>query len=285
MTDSASVLDAASFEFRCTNCYQPLRTLVDDAGKKLTCPWCETETVAPEATAERIERALAAGEDVVVDEPSLSFALVEPPTRAELRQMASERAERRSRDNVCKNPAWMSASRVRRLLAILVDSCLIGVASVLGTFTDIFLVRCGIFDTRTPTWSLAKLLPNDNNPVLTYVLSRIYVPLHTLLVFSAFIVAILILQWFLIATRGQSLGKKLLKIKIVDGQGQPPGFFCGVIVRNFSRGALVAIQLFGGSQIVGTLASCLGLADVLFIFREPPRCLHDHLAGTYVIDA
>ena len=285
MSESTPVIGATAFEFRCSNCYQPLRALVEDAGTSLTCPWCEATTVAPAAPADRIELAAAGPVSTTSDNADVSFAVEEPLTRAQLRQMASERAEERSRDNVCRNPAWMSASRFRRLLAVIADALIVGAAAGVGSVADVLLVRFGIFDTRLPTWSLAKLLPTDHNVVLTHILSQFYVPLHTLVVIGLFMSAILAAQWTLIAVRGQSLGKKCLRIKIVTGEGQPPGFFCGVIVRNFSRGALAGLQMFGGSPIVATLASATGLADVLFIFREPPRCLHDHLAGTYVIDA
>ena len=36
--------------------------------------------------------------------------------------------------------------------------------------------------------------------------------------------------------------------------------------------------------IAWIVCMAIALADVIAIFLEPPRCLHDRLAGTYVID-
>ena len=45
---------------------------------------------------------------------------------------------------------------------------------------------------------------------------------------------------------------------------------------------VVVIQGIASIPVVGGL---FALVDVLFIFGERRRCLHDHLAGTIVVDA
>lgn len=75
---------------------------------------------------------------------------------------------------------------------------------------------------------------------------------------------------------GQTQGKKLMKIQIVDTEGQIPAIAKLVIMRNFLPGILFQIPYIGG---------LLGLVDCLSIFTADRRCLHDHLAGTYVVDA
>jgi uncharacterized RDD family membrane protein YckC len=80
-----------------------------------------------------------------------------------------------------------------------------------------------------------------------------------------------IFQSVIIAQSGQSLGKKLLKIKIVRPDGSVPGFVQGVVVRYWLMTMMSAV------------CNLVGLIDALLIFREDQRTLHDHMAGTNVI--
>jgi uncharacterized RDD family membrane protein YckC len=80
-----------------------------------------------------------------------------------------------------------------------------------------------------------------------------------------------IYQSVIIAQSGQSLGKKLLKIKIVRPDGSVPGFVQGVLVRYWLMTTMSAV------------CNIVGLIDALLIFREDQRTLHDHMAGTNVI--
>lgn len=82
-------------------------------------------------------------------------------------------------------------------------------------------------------------------------------------------------QWILIATTGQTLAKRWLKMKIVKVDGTPVDFVSGVILRSWVVQALSAIPMVGG---------LVGLIDALMIFGAEQRCLHDHIAGTIVID-
>ena len=84
----------------------------------------------------------------------------------------------------------------------------------------------------------------------------------------------LVSQTWLIASTGQSIGKKLLKTKIVTVAGEPPGFVRGVLLRSWLPAALSAIPMVG---------SVVALTDALMIFRQDRRTLHDHIAGTNVI--
>ncbi|MCB9649578.1 MAG: RDD family protein [Deltaproteobacteria bacterium] len=79
-------------------------------------------------------------------------------------------------------------------------------------------------------------------------------------------------QGVLIAQRGQSIGKILLKIRIVDvDSGRIPRFVFGVMLREWAF-------LLGGMVI-----PFLGLVDALFIFSSDQRCLHDYVARTRVV--
>jgi len=86
-----------------------------------------------------------------------------------------------------------------------------------------------------------------------------------------------IIQWYLIATSGQSIGKKVVKTRIVDNDnGSNPGFVRAVILRSWVVSLISSVPCLGG---------IFGLVDILWIFGEEKRCLHDLMANTRVIDA
>ncbi|MEY4545521.1 MAG: hypothetical protein RL685_1716 [Pseudomonadota bacterium] len=82
-------------------------------------------------------------------------------------------------------------------------------------------------------------------------------------------------QCHLIASTGQSLGKRFSHVRIVLDQGEPPGFVRGVLFRSW---VFLLLSLIPG---VGSL---IGLTDTLMIFGSERRCLHDRLAGTRVLN-
>ena len=84
-------------------------------------------------------------------------------------------------------------------------------------------------------------------------------------------------QAYKIAATGQALGKKVLRMKTVQRNGQPAGFVRGVFVRCWLVYFATLLAPFG----VGLL---LFSADGLFVFRRDGRCLHDIVAGTRVRD-
>lgn len=92
-------------------------------------------------------------------------------------------------------------------------------------------------------------------------------------VFLAFGV-FLAVQGYFLHSSGQTIAKKLLKMRIVDENGQKPEFVRLVGLR---YATLQFVQLI---PIVGGL---IGLVDALFIFREDHRRLVDILAGTRVV--
>jgi len=88
-------------------------------------------------------------------------------------------------------------------------------------------------------------------------------------------VAVAVIQIYLISTTGQSLGKKMVKTRIIREDGSAVDFVSGVLIRAWVMGLLGAIPLVG---------SLIQIADPLFIFGERRQCLHDRLAKTLVID-
>lgn len=82
------------------------------------------------------------------------------------------------------------------------------------------------------------------------------------------------LHSYLLSKYGQTIGKMLLKIKIVDLQGNKPEFFQIILKRYLPIWVITQIPL------IGQLLSCL---DVLFVFRKDKRCIHDLIASTRVV--
>ena len=89
-------------------------------------------------------------------------------------------------------------------------------------------------------------------------------------------VAIVALNGFLLAKRGQTVGKKAVGIRVVRTNGDDAGF----IRLFFLRGALS--WLLATIPFVGAIYALL---DILFIFRADRRCLHDLIADTKVVEA
>lgn len=88
--------------------------------------------------------------------------------------------------------------------------------------------------------------------------------------------AYLVVNAWWLRTRGQTVGKRLVGIRIVSVSGQlvPLG---PLLLKRW-----LPFMLLPQVPFVGILA---GFVDLLMIFRSSRRCLHDQLAGTIVVDA
>jgi uncharacterized RDD family membrane protein YckC len=141
------------------------------------------------------------------------------------------------------------ASRGRRLGAAIIDT-LIALAVVLP-----MMFAGGYFDT------LATGGPGLPTQIGWSVLG-----------FAVFIA----IHYIPLKNHGQTWGKKMAGIRIVDMDGQLPGL--GVL--------LGKRYLFsGGIGLIPFVGTFLSLANVLFIFGSQRRCLHDLVAGTRVVEA
>jgi uncharacterized RDD family membrane protein YckC len=81
---------------------------------------------------------------------------------------------------------------------------------------------------------------------------------------------------WLVARNGQTIGKKLLGIKVVRTNGDKAGIGRIFWLRNVILTVISAIPIIGG---------IVALVDTLLIFRESRKCLHDQIADTIVIKA
>ncbi len=75
---------------------------------------------------------------------------------------------------------------------------------------------------------------------------------------------------------GQTWGKRVMDIRIVDLEGNKPPLWRLLALR------YLPLQAVGQIPILGVV---VGLLNPLLIFRADRRCLHDHIAGTKVIVA
>ncbi len=100
-----------------------------------------------------------------------------------------------------------------------------------------------------------------------------------LVTFLVPILALTALQWAFTHQRGQSLGKIAAGTRIVKVNGRPITFVEGIILRNWVLAFPTALL---NQCCLGWLVT---LTDLLLIFAEDRRCIHDHIAGTKVVYA
>lgn len=144
--------------------------------------------------------------------------------------------------------AGMLASRWRRLGGAIVDSLLLGLLA-------------WILSLITP-WN-AFDVSGRSNPFTHFAFLNQALGL----------VLFLAVNGYLLATRGQTVAKALLGMRIVRPDGSQADF--GRLLLRYGVG-----YFFG---IVGGIAAIYGLVDALMIFRSNRRCLHDEIAGTMVV--
>lgn len=82
-------------------------------------------------------------------------------------------------------------------------------------------------------------------------------------------------QIWMLVTRGQTLGKRIMDVRIVRLDDEStPGFVHVFVLRALVPGVIGALPWLGW---------IFTLTDILFIFRDDRRCIHDLIAGTKVI--
>jgi len=92
-----------------------------------------------------------------------------------------------------------------------------------------------------------------------------------------FLSLLVLVQLVLLAWRGQSIGKLLLRLRIVRiGDGAAPGAFRAFLLRGTVPFLIEQVPVGG---------FVFWLVDSCYIFRNDHRCLHDLIAGTRVVPA
>lgn len=98
--------------------------------------------------------------------------------------------------------------------------------------------------------------------------------LYTLCLSLIGIVLFILIHGKLLINKGQTIGKKLLGIKIVNVNGNQADL--ATLTRRYG-----AYWLFPLIPVVGGL---INLINICFIFGSSKRCLHDHFGNTKVIN-
>jgi uncharacterized RDD family membrane protein YckC len=89
------------------------------------------------------------------------------------------------------------------------------------------------------------------------------------------ILGLIVYNLVLLITKGQTIGKKWLNIRIADYQtNENPGFVKAFLMRGVVNWLI---------QMVPILGMFYPIVDICFIFREDRRCIHDLIAGTHVV--
>jgi uncharacterized RDD family membrane protein YckC len=86
----------------------------------------------------------------------------------------------------------------------------------------------------------------------------------------------LVLNGAFLIKNGQTIGKKIMNVKIVSMQRKQVG-----IVKLYTLRYLV----FSFAYQIPAVGPLINLINVLFIFGKERRCIHDRIAGTFVIKA
>lgn len=94
--------------------------------------------------------------------------------------------------------------------------------------------------------------------------------------FGLFALAFTVYQLVLLYRHGQTVGKKMLGIRIVRSDGSRASF-----------GRLLGLRYLvpGVISMLPVLGPIFSLINPLFIFAEDRRCLHDRIADTIVVNA
>jgi uncharacterized RDD family membrane protein YckC len=152
-------------------------------------------------------------------------------------------------DDVVPEGEIALANRETRLVSAIIDSILLGALN--GLFG--YLIGYNIFTPESPpSWQFTAVLTVSG------------------------CVIFLLINGYLLAKNAQTIGKKLMKIKIVRTDGKKATFGRIVGLR------LLPVWIVSAIPFVGPAIS---IVDVLFIFRENRKCLHDNIADTIVIKA
>ena len=134
---------------------------------------------------------------------------------------------------------------------------------------------------------------NDNNlNDISYNLSKTGLATNVI----TLVVTALYFIGFQYINRGQTLGKKLFKIKVVDSENRRPRF-CQILIRSLLINSIVTNTIFvvmisclsknayfSGSQYVQLVdMAIMASSFILIMFREDGKGLHDMIAGTKVV--
>ncbi|MEM9353690.1 MAG: RDD family protein [Planctomycetota bacterium] len=219
--------------FRCTTCWHETCAPEHAMGGETPCVACGATVTVPEPTPENLER----GRNFQAEQAAQQQAVAQV-------EAAKKPASAYTR------PTMHYASRIKRLVGVLIDAAAMFAAGFVGLVLAHFYEPINFAETGSSDMSSTQAI---------------------LILFPVF--ALVLVQWMLTAESGRTLGKYAMFTKVVLENGEPPGFLRGVVMRYWVTALLGWVPFFA-------------LADnVWILFHPEKRCLHDLLAGTWVVDA
>jgi len=157
------------------------------------------------------------------------------------------------------NQGNVLADRVARLTAAVVDLCLVFILDL------VLLYFIGRFFGDDIVNSIIAKAPEVPATILFSIMLIVF--FCGLLIFTG-------LNIFLLRRHGQTIGKALMRIRIVDMQGQTLPWWHIVLKRFLPYWTILFIPFIG---------ELLFIIDVLPVMLANRRCLHDLVAGTQVV--
>jgi uncharacterized RDD family membrane protein YckC len=92
----------------------------------------------------------------------------------------------------------------------------------------------------------------------------------------------LVYAGYFLSTSGQTLGKKLLSIKVVTADGSNPTLVNAVL----REAVMVATSILRSLGLASMIFSIIPLVDIFWVFTNAKKqALHDVVAKTYVVKA
>lgn len=149
------------------------------------------------------------------------------------------------------------APRLLRFIAFLIDlSIVVLIFCLLFIFSNVT-----IFDL-----DLMKIIRGDSN----YLMFLFFIAV------AIFCLIYFIVNFYWLLRNGQTVGKKITGIKIIDSAGKIPTLGKTFGYRFLIPAFMASLPVFG---------ILLWLMDVLFIFGKKRKCIHDYIADTKVVFA
>lgn len=295
----------APITFECPRCARVTQVPASFAGRQGKCPGCrETIEVPDPARAPLLPLpdggGLAPLAPPALAPPALAPPALAPPDPALFAAMGSDQRQ----CVACNQPIRQAAVKCRHCGHIDDKPCPACGETIkatakkcryCGEFLDAALRegrRRGRDDARlaTPGARLAAYLLDEwvlTAPSLVLLLTALLVgikqpggdvvPAVCTIVGLGWYVGLTVIQWHRVATTGQTIAKRWLKLRIVRVDGGPAGFLHGVVLRNWPYSVV-------GSPVFSWIAMLVRALDVLMIFGNERRCLRDYVASTRVID-
>jgi uncharacterized RDD family membrane protein YckC len=149
------------------------------------------------------------------------------------------------------------ATRGVRLLAFMIDTAIVWLIST-------FVIRFGYGSFFS--LDLRRLFMGDSE----------YIKVLFFVVVASSCLIYLMVNGYYLYKSGQTVGKKLIGIKITDLKGNTPTLMKSYVLRFLIPSLVCSFPVLG---------MILWFIDVLFIFGKNKRCIHDYIAETKVMFA